>query len=516
MDKEKIKQELQLRALCKKHFNTFLYTKWARYDRKDFLHNWHFEYLSEVLSCTLPHYTKENNFQLQTRLILNMPPSYGKTETIARSFIAWSLGNDNTRKFMYISYSDELCKRISAEVRDLIKSKFYQSIFGVQKFLQDNSSDFILQGGGGCFFTTLKSAITGFHAHTILIDDPIKVSEMHSKSARDAVNLNFSGSVLSRLKDNESSVIILMQRLGDEDLCGYLLNAKNFDESVRSSWSVLKLQAINANKQVYKIGRFTYTREAKEALFPARHSIEQLEFLRLQMGEDEFATQYLQEPQASEAGFFLKEYYKMIPFYELGEFNSYIFVDNAQSINVKSDNRAIGVIAVDNYKGMERYTLLDLSYGIWDEEETIAQIIALAMEYQKAKIYIEKEGGGETLTRLLENAVVRLNAELKAKGKAIFTNAIIPYNASRKISKVEKIKAMRSYYNTGYLCVKVGAKGQAQFKKELFSFNPEKPFRKDDCIDVVASCIYHTDTHAPKAKKEIPQRQVYTTSWWRL
>lgn len=517
--KEAIKQELQLRALCKKDFNTFLYTKWERYDRKHFAHNWHFEFLSEALSCTIPKYAKENNFKLETRLILNMPPSYGKTETIARSFIAWALGNDNTRKFMYISYSDELCKRISAEVRDLLKSSFFKNIFGAQRFLQDNSSDFILQGGGGCFFTTLKSAITGFHAHTILIDDPIKVSEMHSKSARDSVNLNFSGSVLSRLKDNDSSVIILMQRLGDEDLCGYLLNPKNFEARVREAWNILKLQAINTEQETYKIGRFTKVRPAKEPLFPARHNLEQLEFLRLQMGEDEFQTQYQQEPQATEAGFFLKEYYKNIPYYEIGDFNAYIFVDNAQSINASSDNRAIGVIAVDLKEDLERYTLLDLSFGIWSEEETIAQIIALGIEYRSAKIYIEKEGGGETLTRLLEKEIVRLNTELKQKGKEIFSNTIVAYNASRKISKVEKIKAMRSYYNTGFLCVKIGAKGEAQFKKELFAFNPEKPFRKDDCIDVVASCIQHIDTKAPKRiknKNPLPKRHTTTQSWWRI
>ena len=67
--------------------------------------------------------------------------------------------------FLSVSYSDELCKRISAEVRTLIKSPFWRSIFKTPpEFLQDNSNEFILKEGGGCFFTTLKSAITGFHA----------------------------------------------------------------------------------------------------------------------------------------------------------------------------------------------------------------------------------------------------------------------------------------------------------------------------------------------------------------
>ncbi|PZT47736.1 hypothetical protein B6S12_07695, partial [Helicobacter valdiviensis] len=257
----KIRKELALREYARRDFKTFLYLKWERYDKKEFYHNWHFEYLSKVLSCTLPKYCKDKHIQLLRRVILNMPPSYGKTETIARSFIAWSLGVDPSRKFMYVSYSDELCKRISNEVRDLLKSPYFRSIFKKNPdFLQDNSQEFILKEGGGCFFTTLKSAITGFHAHSILIDDPIKVSEMNSKSARDAVNNNFTGSVLSRLKDINSSIIILMQRLGEEDLCGYLLNPLNFSEDVIKEWKILKLQALNEEETTYKIADFSYTR----------------------------------------------------------------------------------------------------------------------------------------------------------------------------------------------------------------------------------------------------------------
>ena len=198
---------------------------------------------------------------------------------------------------MYVSYSDDLCKRISNEVRDLIKSPFWQSIFKKKPtFLQDNNQEFILKEGGGCFFTTLKSAITGFHAHCILIDDPIKVSEMSSKSAREMVNNNFKASVLSRLKDNQSSIIILMQRLGDEDLCGFLLNPRNVPQSTIEQWKVIKLQALNKKKEIYQIGNFCYEREAGEPLFMGRHNLEQLETLKNEMGEDDFSTQMQQEP----------------------------------------------------------------------------------------------------------------------------------------------------------------------------------------------------------------------------
>lgn len=139
-------KELALRELARRDLKTFLKLKWQRYNKAEFLDNWHFDYLCKILEHTLPFKTKNP----LTRLMINMPPSYGKTETIARTFIAWALAQDRKRKFIYISYSDELCKKISNQVRDLLKSGFMQSIFKEKfHFLQDNSSEFILQEGGG-------------------------------------------------------------------------------------------------------------------------------------------------------------------------------------------------------------------------------------------------------------------------------------------------------------------------------------------------------------------------------
>lgn len=359
-----LKKESILRARARLDFKSFVLLKWERYNKSHFLDNWHYDFICKVLESTLPNPPQLNPAQPNpaqevkklvqnrplTRLILNMPPSYGKTEIFARCFIAWALGHYPQRKFIYISYSDELCRKISNQVRDLIKSNFFAQIFGFSpQFLQDNANEFVLKEGGGLFVTTLKSAITGFHAHQILIDDPIKVSAMNSRIERNLVNTNFKESVLSRLQDNNSNISIFMQRLGDEDLCGFLQNERYFTQDIIKQWHIIKLSALNHAPEVYQIGDFTYNRAQGEALFQSRHTKAQLEDLRLQMGNDEFSTQYLQEPQVSEAGYFEEVYFKIIPSFECNAQNLYIFVDNAQSLNASADNRAIVLIA-DNTK----------------------------------------------------------------------------------------------------------------------------------------------------------------------
>lgn len=516
------KKELLTRILARKNFYFFLKLKWQRYNKAPFLDNWHFEYLAKLLSNTL--HTKASDDKLIKRLMLNMPPSYGKTETIARTFIAWALGNDRSRKFIYISYSDELCKKISNQVRDLIKSSFWQSIFKEKAhFLQDNSSEFVFKEGGGLFVTTLKSAITGFHAHSILIDDPIKVSEMSSRSARNLVNQNFKESVLSRLQDTNSNITILMQRLGYEDLCGFLLDERNFDKETIKKWQIVKLEAINEKPITYEYDGFKYERKKNEPLFALKHSLEQLKDLKKQMGDDEFSTQYQQEPQASEAGFFEAVYFKEIASFDMNEHNEYIFVDNALSVETTADNRAIIVLGVDRMQGNERYIVKDCLYGIWDEEKTCLNIIESLLSYPKAKLFIENDGGGILLYRLLLKEIVRVNERLKQQGKDLISNEIKTYNANRKLSKVEKIKAIKPYYNSGFLVFLNKARNLHQIKKELLAFNPAKPFRKDDCIDCIASAIAMSEVYAPQSEEnKAKQRQRNTsqtkisTSKWRI
>ena len=506
-------RELVLRELARRDLKTFLRLKWARFNQMPFLDNWHFDYLCQVLQSTMREFS---NPPLK-RVMLNMPPSYGKTETIARTFIPWALGNNPYRKFIYISYSDDLGRKINKQIRELMHSQFYRSIFSAPLFIQANSSEFILKQGGGLFVTTLKGAITGFHADSILIDDPIKVENMKSKKEREFVNQAFKDSILTRLQDKDSNITILMQRLGEDDLCGFLLNERHFSPEIIKEWKVLKMEALNKEKMLYNIGKFIYEREANEPLFMKKHDLEGLKALKAQMGDDEFFTQYQQEPQASESGFFLLENFKTIPSFEMKEQKEYIFFDGAFAINARADNRALVVVGVENHgENSVRYVLKNCFYGVWDEMQTCEHIIETLINYPNARVYMESEGGGLILHRLLQREIVRVNENLKRQNKPLINNIIEVYPANRKISKVEKIKAMRAYYNSGALVFLNQAFGLNQIKKELLSFNPEKPFRKDDCIDALASCIAHKDTLPPAPLKMPLQksgRSVYQSGW---
>ena len=71
----------------------------------------------------------------------------------------------------------------------------------------------------------------------IIVDDPLNAAEAHSEAARKKTIGWFTGSLLQRLNGKgQTPVIVMAQRLHEEDLAGHLLRT--------SEWKLLSLAAI--------------------------------------------------------------------------------------------------------------------------------------------------------------------------------------------------------------------------------------------------------------------------------
>lgn len=481
-----VKKELYNKMLAKKSLKHFMRLKLKRVNGVELIDNWHIDYICESLICSLPQFAAQRGVKQEKRIILNMPPRYGKTE-IVKCFIAWALGHFKGHKFIYVCYDANLNARICKELLAILKSPLFVSIFGELKFDTTKEREIKLSeasGGGVVYFTTFEAGMTGSGADTLIIDDPIKVSDMRSEAQKRVVNEGFTATAYTRLQNTSSNIIIIMQRLGVDDLCGYLLDERFFEKETIAQWRHINLKAINSAPEFYEVGGFKYTREANEPLFKAKHDLEELEKIKAILGTDEFAAQYQQDPQVSFAGYFEEGLISEIASYEMGEVSDYIFVDYATSLKAGADNRAVVCVGVENNGRQNRYIFKECLFGVWDESETIENIIELALKYKEAEIYIENAAGGDLLKRLLDKKIVELSEE---RGLVV-NNFIKTYSPSRRVSKIDKIKALRPYLATKSLVFLKNARGAEQVKKELFSFNPAK-IRKDDCIDALASCV---------------------------
>ena len=109
--------------------------------------------------------------------------------------------------------------------------------------------DFFTTKRGVRRWTSISGALTGMGGDVFIVDDPIKPEEALSKTRREALNNWSGGTLLPRLDNKETGVgVILMQRLHQDDLCGYLLWET-------SGWTHLELPAIAIVPQDIPIGR---------------------------------------------------------------------------------------------------------------------------------------------------------------------------------------------------------------------------------------------------------------------
>ena len=245
-----------------------------------------------------------------TRVIINMPPRYGKTELLVKSFISMGLALNPRSKFIHTSYSETLALDNSESVKDLVESDDYQKFFKV-KLKKDSKSKrkWYTDQGGGIYAAASGGQITGFGAGqvedetkeveeflndidvmqnkfqgAIIIDDPIKPEDADSPDMREKINQRFDNTIRSRTNSRNTPIIIVMQRVHERDLSGYLIDLEP-DE-----WEVLMMPAIS---------------EEGTALWSFKHTIEELMKLKL-VNELVFENQYQQDPKPQKGLVFLK------------------------------------------------------------------------------------------------------------------------------------------------------------------------------------------------------------------
>lgn len=262
-----------------------------------------------------------------TRLIINIAPRYGKTEQAVKAFIANGLALNAAAKFIHLSYSDDLALDNSESVKDLVQSEAFQEVFDHVKIKQGSNSKkkWYTLSKGGVYATAAGGQVTGFGAGEVdpdddefdelfnnckpdyfggalIIDDPIKPEDADSETKRERVNERFTSTIVNRVNSRNTPIIIIMQRLHEHDLCGYVM------EQYPGEWEVLSLPCIIAedNKKL----------EEGRALWEFKHTLNEL----LQMNKINpinFGRQYMQNPQPK-AGLMYGEFktYREIPIYK--------------------------------------------------------------------------------------------------------------------------------------------------------------------------------------------------------
>ena len=286
MNKEQIMQQIAIKKLEEraKEYQDSLYKFLLYYREKEkkikLDENWHIELICKELEDVYYGKTK--------RLIINVPPRSLKTEIVSRIFPARCLGKKQGIKFMWISYSSGLAQDNSWDCRAIYQSDTYLSVFPRRLELKDdqNTKQHRENKAWWQYYASWSTGtITWKWCDIMVIDDPLKPDDADSDTVRIWVNNNYHNTLYSRLNSKqEGAIVIIMQRIHDDDLCWHLIELEDKGGEKRKK---VVIKAIAEEKEEH--------REKWESFFTKRFPIEILDWLRKQDPQT-FSSQYQQEP----------------------------------------------------------------------------------------------------------------------------------------------------------------------------------------------------------------------------
>ena len=272
-------------AECMSNFYTFTQKMFLARKGVEMRLNFHQRLICEALEKVVLGKTK--------RLIINIPPRSGKTEISVLNFVAWATGLFPDSEWIHVSYSKRLASNNTYGIREIMRNESYKEIFPYVEIKSDSDAkdEFRTNYGGIIYATGSDGSITGRGAGgmsgrfqgAIIVDDPHKPGEANSELVRSGVLNWFQETLESRKNNPDTPIIVIMQRLHEEDLAGWLINGGNGEE-----WETLVIPAINED------GTSFWERQ-----FP----LEMLERLE-RTNPYVFAGQYLQLPAPKDGGTF--------------------------------------------------------------------------------------------------------------------------------------------------------------------------------------------------------------------
>jgi predicted phage terminase large subunit-like protein len=452
----------------KTNFAAFIRKTFAAVSPGDtFKPNWHIDAIAHALERVARGELK--------RLIILMPPRNLKSICASVALPAWLLGHDPTRRIVCVSYAADLAAKLANDCRAVMRSGWYGRTFPATRIDPKKNSEyeFMTTQRGSRLATSTGGVLTGRGGDIIIIDDPIKPQDAQSEARRKDCIDWCSNTLLSRLDDKVNGTIILvMQRLHNDDLAGYLMQ--------HGGWEILELPAIAELEQEVAIGPGRVHRRAiGDVLHPEREPRQVLEQLKIEMGSYDFSAQYQQAPVPPGGntlkwewfGFFsdpppLRDGAKIVQSWDTAWTTSELA------------SYSVGITALIDKTGT--ISVLDLVRGRWQFPDLQREIIKAARCHDPKSILIEDHASG-----------IGLQQTLKREGFPI-----IPIKP--KGDKVMRMHAHTATLEAGKVFLRKGAPWLDELRTETLAF----PYGKhDDQVDALSQLM--TWNERPKRSHSI-------------
>lgn len=222
------------------------------------------------------------------RLMAKMPPRHGKSLLVSERFPAHYMVRHPERSFITASHGERLAAYFGRRARNVTMLPRLRSIYPDFSLQPDSKAAglWTTHKGGTFLSVGIGGAVTGFGAHHLNIDDPIrKREEAESVLNRESIWQWYQAEGYTRLEP-EGTVSLTYTPWHHDDLGARLLALEEYGGD---KWTVVRFPAIAEDHD--ELGR-----KPGEALWPERFPVKELERIRKVIGEYEWTALYQCRP----------------------------------------------------------------------------------------------------------------------------------------------------------------------------------------------------------------------------
>jgi predicted phage terminase large subunit-like protein len=363
-----------------------------------FMPNWHIDLICEYQAITAGQIT---------RLVINVPPRYGKSLLVSTLWPCWEWLRDPSLRYLFVSYSEALAGRHALDRRRVLLSDRYRRYFGALVELASDQRTKLESHNtrrGAMVATSVGGSVTGKGGNRLILDDPHNPMQAESDIQRQHAIDFFTGTLTTRMDDKRHGAIVVVgQRLHSRDLSAVC---------IEQGFTSVILPAVADTPAVVTMPRSgrIITRNIGDTLWPAREGPAELEAQKLLLGTHNFEGQYQQRPSPRGGAMFKRDwlrFYDELPVcdryaqswdlsFKGGEHNDYV-------VGLVAGQKGANVYLIDRYKARASF------------QQTCAAIRAMSARYPQAHaILIEDKANGPAVVDALRQelpGIIPVNPE---------------------------------------------------------------------------------------------------------
>lgn len=248
------------------------------------------------------------------RLLMNVPPGTMKSLLTGVIWPAWEWGPAGlpTHRFISTAHMQTLAIRDNLKCRRLIQSEWYQERWPVALTSDQNAKTKFENDATGFREAMAFTSMTGARGDRVILDDPLSADDANSEAALLAAELAFLETLPTRINNDQSAIVVIMQRLHERDTSGLILA-----KGLPYVHLCLPMRFEPDRRCVTPF--FTDPRtEAGELLFPDRFPEAQVAELERTLGSYATAGQLQQRPVPRGGGLFKRAWFNSVKALPLG------------------------------------------------------------------------------------------------------------------------------------------------------------------------------------------------------